>query len=318
MKLGTIVILLLFGVISCSACGEKTQESKSQDQEGDYSIIEESQAGIEAETEDLTEADTPILLEMPSFQYYVSDKIEKKENVPLQLNLVTETTNAITDEEAWFADNELSLPTYEVPNSFQNMPGNLPEGIAEQSGDLIITSVFYDDDFIYCIYGADFSQGYILKIYDAVSLKIKYFFDFSNYCYSPEYVESDYDFIQQRITWAAIKDNILYISSGHNTYAQSSNGMNAYLTAIDLSDHSVLWRSNPLVSNAQNFQIVNDVILCGYGFTDEADYLYQIALSDGKVLDKIPLKSAASFIIQKGKELYVRTYNKNYIFEIIS
>ena len=181
---------------------------------------------------------------------------------------------------------------------------------------MIITSAFYDASYIYCTYGSDFSEGYILNIYDRISLELIYTLDFSNYCYAPEYISEDFDFIQQKINCAAIEDDILYISHSHSTYAKSSNIMNAYITAINLSDMAILWRTDPLVSNAYNFQIIDDVIICGYGFTDEPDFLYQIDTSCGKVIDKLPLKSAAEYIIKKDNVLYVRTYNMNYEFEI--
>lgn len=268
--------------------------------------------------DDANTMDAPTILDTPPFQYYLSDWAESKEMQPLQLNLISNTTNEITDDDKWFMNNELAYNTYDVPNSFQNTAGNLPEGIADMCGGLIITSAFYDESYIYCIYGTDFAEGHILNIYDVASKKIMYSLDFFNYSYSPEYVEEDYDYIQQKITWAVIKDDVLYTSNSHNTYAESSNNMNAYITAINLADMSILWRTDALVDNAYNFQIIDDVIICGYGFTNEPDYLYQISISSGEVLDKIPLKSAASYIIKKDNVLYVRTYDTDYKFEIIS
>ncbi len=43
----------------------------------------------------------------------------------------------------------------------------------------IITSAFYDSSYIYCTYGSDFSQGYILNIYDTSTLKMAFSLDFS-------------------------------------------------------------------------------------------------------------------------------------------
>lgn len=330
------VILALSIAITCSACEKKTEVDSIQkaeemlsetDNEEKNSEVSEEAAAQSAQqvSEDITmnenddnSADVPVILDTPPFQYYLSDKAETKEKHLLQLNLISDTPNEITDDDKWFMNNELTYNTYDVPNPFQNTAGNLPEGIADMCGDLIITSAFYDDSYIYCVYGTDFAEGYILNIYDAASMEIMYSLDFFNYSYSPEYVEEDYDYIEQKINWAAIKDDILYISNSHNTYAESSNNMNAYITAIDLADMSILWRTDALVSNAYNFQIIDDVIICGYGFTDEPDYLYQINISSGEVLDKIPLKSAASYIIKKDNVLYVRTYNMDYKFEIIS
>lgn len=113
-----------------------------------------------------------------------------------------------------------------------------------------------------------------MNIYDRNSLEIIYTLDFSNYCYAPEYISEDYYLTKQKIDWVVIKDNILFVSNSHITYAISSNNMNAYITAIDLSDMALIWRTDSLVSNAINFQIIDDVIISGYGFTDEPDFLY--------------------------------------------
>ncbi|WMJ87457.1 hypothetical protein [Anaerocolumna sp. MB42-C2] len=259
----------------------------------------------------------PVLLPTPSFSYYKADKVTDNKNQPIQLVEKSKKANQITDDENWFINNKLSMNTLQIPIPSQNISDNLPDEIDGMWEDLPMTSAFHDDHYIYCIYGSDYSEGYILNIYDATSVRPVYSLDFSNYRYSPDYIEEDYDYIQQKINWASIKDNILYISHSHNTYAKSSKNMNGYITAIDLSDMSILWRTDALVSNSSNFQIIGNVIICGYGFTDEPDYLFQIDISSGKILDKKPLKSAASYIIQKDNVLFVRTYNTDYEFDIV-
>jgi hypothetical protein len=196
------------------------------------------------------------------------------------------------------------------------MGGNLPSEIADTWNELIITSAFYDDFYIYSTYGADFSQGYILNIYDLKTYDMVYSIDFSNYRFTPDFIEPKNDSMQQKIYWAEIKDNILYISHCHNTYAESTGNMNAYITAIDLTDMSILWRTDALVSNSYNFIIVDQAIICGYGFTSEPDYLYQVDRYTGKVMDKILLKTAPTYIIKKDNILFVRTYNTDYEFDI--
>jgi hypothetical protein len=259
----------------------------------------------------------PILMTTPPFQYYKSDRATDKENHAIKLNMKSNMRNEITDVDAWFINNDLSLTTFQVPNSSQFSTGNLPDVIDIYWKDLIITKAFYDDSYIYCTYGSDFPEGYILNIYEVDSFQMVFSLDFSSYRYSPKYIEKDYDFIQQKINWAALKDNILYISHSHSTYAESSNNMNAYITAIDLSDMSILWRTNALISNSNNFLMMDDVIICGYGFTAEPDYLYQVDRYTGEVLDRILLNTAPSFIIKKDNSLFVRTYNDDYEFEII-
>lgn len=330
----TVIIFALLIGITFSACKKETAVDTAQEannpttqavneeknKEDEISVTTVPTQPIEesitpAVTDDINNS-IPVILETPPFSYYLSDRVKPEDTNPIQLTMISSASNDITDVDKWFTDNDLIYNAYEVPNSFMNTTGNLPDEIAQQWDNLIATSTFYDDSYIYCTYGSDFSEGYILNIYDKNSFVLIYTLDFSNYRYTPEYISEDFDYIQQRINWATIKDDILYIAHSHNTYAKSSNQMNAYLTAIDLTDMSILWRTEPLVSNARNFQLINDVIISGYGFTDEPDFLYQIDTSSGKIIDKIPLKSAAEYIIQKDNVLYVRTYNMNYEFEI--
>lgn len=260
---------------------------------------------------------TPIVMENPPFSYYRSSNAVEKQNQPLNLTLKSSRPNEIVDDDNWFRNNNLAMNTYQIPNASMDTTGDLPDGIDTMWDGLIITKAIYDGAYIYCTYGNDYSEGYILNIYERKTCEIKYSFDFSNYRYSPEYIEEDFDYIQQRVEWATIQDNILYIAHGHSTYAYSSNNMNAYITAIDLSDYSILWRTEALVCNSVNFLILDDVIICGYGFTEEADYLCQVDIHTGKVLENIPLKTAATYILDKENVLYVRTYDMDYEFDIV-
>lgn len=246
--------------------------------------------------------DTPILMPAPPFAYFASDTAIAKENSPIKLKMTSCEPNEITDIAEWFTNNDLSL--------------NLNQNNAENSSDEIGTYpiAFGDGTYFYQIEGANYIDGILLEIFDAASNNLLYSVDFSNYLYSPEYKEEDYDFIQQEIKWAAIKDGVLYVSHSHTTYAKSSNNMNAYITAIDLSDMNILWRSDALVCNSKNFLIFDDVIISGYGFTEEPDYLYQIDCNTGKILEKTLLKTAPEYIIKKDSVLYVRTYNTDYQF----
>ncbi len=142
-----------------------------------------------------------------------------------------------------------------------------------------------------------------------------YELDFSDYQYAGDFKQSDKDFVKQQIRYAQVKDNILYLSIAHRTYAESSPH-NAYVAAVDLAEKKLLWKSQPLVSNAANFVIRGDVLLCGYGFTAEPDYIYQLDLASGRVIDKTPVKSKADYLILKDGTLYVRTYNTDYTFRI--
>lgn len=262
------------------------------------------------------EISLPVLLDTPPSEYYISEKVNRQETLPIPLNIRLSENNNITDDGEWLSDHKFSLNTYYLPDSTQNGELDLLKSLDTISDDLTVTSSFCDDVYIYCIYGTNYTEGYILNIFDVNTHNKLYSLDFSQYRYSKEYLTEDYEYIQQKINWAVVKDNILYVSNSHNTYAKSSNHMNAYITAIDLNDFSILWRTAPLISNAYNFQIVDDVIICGYGFTDEDDFLYEINRYTGVVIDKISLKTAPYYIFIRDNTLYVRTYNTNYEFEI--
>lgn len=49
-----------------------------------------------------------------------------------------------------------------------------------------------------------------------------------------------------------------------------------FMFAYDLDKDELIWRSADQTYNSMNFLVMDDVIICGYGFTAEKDYLYQI------------------------------------------
>lgn len=257
-----------------------------------------------------------IVLHTPPFNYYKADEIIDIDVTPIEFRLKSSKANGIIDEENWFLNNHISINAYQVPNQFTGVTGNLPNQLDKNIEDLIVVKAFHDDLYTYCIYGNDYAEGYFLKIYDNKTYELLYCFDFSEYRYSPYFIASDYDYIQQCINWAILQDGVLYVSNSHSTFAASSKNMNAYITAIKLTDMSVLWRTNPLVSNASNFLMNGDIIISGYGCTYESDYLYQINKKTGETISKISLKGNPTYFVYKDDVLYVRTYNTDYEFEI--
>ena len=110
----------------------------------------------------------------------------------------------------------------------------------------------------------------------------------------------------------------LLVSNAHSTYARSSKGLNAYVTAIDPASGKVRWRSRPLVANAQNFAVVKDVVVAGYGFTKEPDFLYVLDRATGAVAQRFALPSSPEYIVAKGNRVFVRTYDHDLVFGIRS
>ncbi len=302
----------LFIFLFLGSCLLSAAQRKATTEDGQLILVYDNgtwKSGVELEL-----STEPRIMETPPFKGQIATS-EKKAKL---FTLVQEsaTKNNITDDAEWFAKNELSLPQYEVPNSFRNMAGNVPDKTPKSYNGEKLVQAIYNEQYNFFIYGKDFACGRYLLITDAKLNTVVHFLDFQNYVMSPEYVKADLMFIEQRMNWVTIENNILYIAHGHSTYAASSKNMNAYITAIDLSNYKILWRTKPLVNNSMNFELYGDLIICGYGFTAEPDFLYTVDKYTGAVVQTLPLKSGPSYIIRKGEKVFVRTYNMDYVFKI--
>ena len=112
---------------------------------------------------------------------------------------------------------------------------------------------------------------------------------------------------------ACLKDGIFYGASVTNGYAQPDT---CFMFAYDLENNKLLWRSADQTCNSMNFIVKDNVIICGYGFTSEDDYLYQLDLHTGEVLSRLTLKKQPDLLVYQDNTLYVHTYSYNYTIEI--
>ncbi len=235
---------------------------------------------------------------------------------PVRFKQLSAKRNSITDVEAWLQKHRFKLPTWEVPNSFRGIKGNCPARTPFSYKKSKLISAMHSASSAFLIYGIDFSSGRYLIITDPSVSKVRDVLDFRSYMLSKRYKKADRSFVTQSINWVMQDENTLYVSSGHRTYARSSRGMNAYISALRLKDYKLLWRSRPLVSNSRNFVIVGDLIITGYGFTAEPDFLFALDKHTGRVLAKKKLKTGPDFILWRDNKLYVRTYDMDYVFAI--
>lgn len=142
-------------------------------------------------------------------------------------------------------------------------------------------------------------------------------FDFRNYARPPRTAPGEKEFTYEQVLWAKLAPaGILYVANAHPTYAKSSYGRNAYVSAIDPTKRKLLWRSPALVANADNFVLLNDTIVSGYGFTAEPDYLYALDRATGKVKGRVLLPSAPIVIARHGDELTVTTYDHRVVVRV--
>jgi hypothetical protein len=263
----------------------------------------------------------PVVLPRPPFDYYLAGA--RADDSKVRLVEVSEKPNKITDEEEWFGNNDVALPDLIVPNPFvvdnqkpiMHEKGTLPQQIPVKQGDDILIRAIKEGGQMLCIYGHDFGSGRYLTSFDLTSGKANFAFDFRDFILPPKYLDSDRSFVDESLNWAAIKDNVLYVSNGHSTYAKSSYGLNAYLSAIDASSGRLLWRSAPLTSNTSNFLMYHDAIIAGYGFTAESHFLYVVNQKDGRIVQTLSLKKSPEYILKKGDSIFVRTYDTDYVFK---
>lgn len=154
---------------------------------------------------------------------------------------------------------------------------------------------FYDDEYQY-IWSGD-----ALYIYENIS---------GNCLYVMEY-PTDKWYINGNN--ACLLDDIFYGISVTNGYAQPDS---CFIFAYDLENNKLLWRSGDQTCNTMNFIVKKDVIICGYGFTSEKDYLYQLNLHTGEVIASLELKKQPDLLVPQDNMLYVHTYSYNYTIEM--
>jgi hypothetical protein len=82
-----------------------------------------------------------------------------------------------------------------------------------------------------------------------------------------------------------------------------------------LATGKLLWRSDPLVCNAE-LASSGDYLITGYGFTAEPDFLFVLRKSDGKTASRTPIDSGPELIRLDGNRLSVETYDQSYVFEL--
>lgn len=255
-------------------------------------------------------------LEPPPFDYYFADFAEDQTKKQVRLRQVAVEPNEVVDMDAWFINNGLSLPLHTHNMAPYHTLRFIPDLIPKQTDQLTLNKAIKSGDNILLIYGEDRLHNHQLHSFDTRTGNIGYIFDFIEYTHTP--MDTTTDLIYQNLQWATQMGDILYLCHAHNTYAASSNNFNAYLTAIDIKKKRIRWRSKPLICNSKNFLALDDVLISGYGFTQETDSLYVLNRWNGKVISRIALATMVDYIIHKDGMLYVRAYDKNYVFEITS
>lgn len=126
---------------------------------------------------------------------------------------------------------------------------------------------------------------------------------------------------EKSIKYAVVSNGVLYVELAHDSYADVSGNINANIIAIDLYTEQVIWNSWPLVANAGNFVTLPEdgVLICGYGFSDSKNYIYQIDMLNGGVLAQTRIQNPPENIYydEETSMFYVLAYDRSYTYEAV-
>jgi hypothetical protein len=194
----------------------------------------------------------------------------------------------------------------------------------------VLNDVFYDGDFPVAIYGRapkteklpwgqtelDISRRgrdpHLIMLMDDAAVKKVY--NTAEMTFPPKNRASDLD--RQSVNWAVVKDGILYFSiSGLMGF---DKGQNAYVVAVDTATDKTLWVSKPNTCNSDNFLIIGNSIVCGFGDSGKPDFVNVLNRFTGVQKQHIWVPTAPNwFAIGGDGDLYVSLYDKHISFKII-
>lgn len=272
------------------------------------------------------------------FEAYVSELSQKRSEVrgkakPVHFEIIEQIERDSLNRAAWLEKYQLSIPAkvYHDEPALQCMQGQgLPAWVdkyvrQENNGrNYYLSHALQQEGYVLFFYGDSPDALHIvhnialLVVRDAQSEAVRYAVDFNPVGMAPEYIQRDKQHVFQSIRWAYVEAGILYVENAHWRYAESSKGKNAYISAIDLSKGEMLWRSKPLVSNSVNFVVLDDVIVCGYGYTREGAKLFALDKQNGAIVGELELaepdplgKKHIEYIFFKNGRLHVKLFDRS-------
>lgn len=253
---------------------------------------------------------TPVILASPPMGYTLRVEAPLSHQGPQpKLEQRSAKRNAITDVDAWFLAHGLTLPTWEMPSTSPfggSSPGSsgvpLPAEVPTTLlGNALGTAIRGPDHSVAIYSGAGGASGRSVVVRDALG-DVLGAFDLSAWP------------ADQEARWAQVEDGVLFLCTYHMTYASSTSGNNAFITALALPTGELVWQSEPLVCNTWNFLLRDGWIVSGYGFTAEPDFLFVLDAKTGEVVQKKKLASGPEVILEQAGTLFVRTYDRDYEF----
>lgn len=327
MKYHKTIMIAGLAALALTGCGKADTASAENRGSLEKTDTEETET-IQETQEQLPEFQKrEFTIEDPEYDLYTREGQQELYRDRIEFQELSDKPNNISDADTWFQENDLFLPM--IKNSLADTTRIQWEEAAPEQAKWIyeemaetVSRGFYDDRYFYEVVdtgrnGEDLGS-LDLYMYRLDSRELEITLHLGDFLYTDGYepaVDAEYDFIRQSVFWAQSEGDTLYLAIGHNTYAEDCPHT-GYLLAIDLQNGEVLWESRQQAANANNFVLLEDVIVTGYGFTDEYDYLHVIDKGIGIDQKCVELKSAPDFLVEKDGKLYVHTYNTDYVFRI--
>lgn len=223
--------------------------------------------------------------------------------------------------------NIIGHPTLGWDDTDYAIPSDVPE---IYDGEWVLNDVFYDGDYPVAIYGRaphteplpwgkselDISRRgrdpHLIMLVDPTR-DAKKVYNTSSMTFPPKSRRTDTD--RQSVTWAVVKDGILYFSIAGLPGADG--GQNEYIVAIDTETDKTLWVSKPKTCNSQNFLIIDNSIVCGYGGTGVTDYVNVLNRFTGVQKQHLWVATAPDwFALGSDGRLYVSLYDTHISFRV--
>lgn len=231
----------------------------------------------------------------PSFTGHVLKRNMNRKQVSLRQSACRD--NGISDYKQWAWDNDLTLRVTDV-NSPINQFG--PRYRFNTGGYVVI------------VYGPHFGETLKVIVTDSDEQQLYAAYDFESFRYSPKTTLMGNT---QCIRDVIIEGNVMYVAHGTNSYSDGAGYQTGYITAYDMEKNQIIWTTQPMTCNSC-FTIEGNSIICGYGFTSEADNLFVLDKYSGQRIQKLPLKTMADCVVVKMGYAYVHTYSYDYIFSV--
>jgi hypothetical protein len=225
------------------------------------------------------------------------------------LRIVRQTKNQITDLDAWYERNDLKSRSVPVDAALSSILSE--HGVPLEISGAKATRVLQHEDHEIIFYDSAEQRGRYLVVRRGEQISGP--FDFAAYREPPKSKDS---FTAMDTLWAEAREDTLFVSHAHATYAASSHGDNAYVTALSLPEGALRWRSKALVSNSRECLLLELALVCGYGFTDESDNVFVLRASDGEIVQRLKVDSGPEQFVLKDGSIHLRTYDTDYVLGI--